>query len=296
MTLLSASSPVSILNNLAPTSGITLTRDIPYAPGERHALDIYAPNEANAPVVVFIYGGRWSEGDKAIYRFVGANLAARGYLTVIPDYRVYPQVRFPAFIQDAAAAIAWTQANIANYGGDPNRIFLMGHSAGAHIAAMLTLDKQWLRADGLDPDTTIKGTVGLAGPYDFLPLDDADLDDIFAPSADLRLTQPITFARGNAPPMFLAAGAADRTVYPRNTEHLAAAIRRDGGAVEEKIYRGIDHRTIIGAIAWPLRWLAPVLSDLTAFLAQHGGRALASSQHPSQPAPASGWTQAEATR
>ncbi len=296
--LLSACSPVAMLNNMAPKAGVTETRDIPYAPGDRHALDVYAPAEPDAPVVVFIYGGGWKDGDKAMYRFVGANLAARGYLTVIPDYRVFPQVRFPAFIQDAAAAVAWTHANVARHGGDPNRLFLMGHSAGAHIAAMLTLDKQWLRADGLDPDTVIKGMVGLAGPYDFLPLHDPELEDIFAPAGDLRLTQPITFARGNAPPMFLAAGSADKTVYPRNTEHLAAAIRRDGGTVEEKIYRGIDHRMIIGAVAWPLRWLAPVLRDVTAFLALHGSRAVATSQRsgPSQPAPASVWTSAEAAR
>ena len=245
--MLNACSPVTVLNALAPSAGITETLDVSYAPGDRHDLDIYAPNgRSAAPVVVFIYGGRWSFGDKADYRFVAAALAARGFLTVVPDYRLYPQVRFPAFLRDNAAAVAWTKANIARYGGDPRRIFLMGHSAGAYNVAMLTLDKQWLAADGLDPDRDIAGMIGLAGPYDFLPLTDADVKDIFSPAEDLRLTQPITFARGNAPPMFMAAGTADQTVMPRNTEHLAAAIpprwRAGRGAPLPRRQPRQDHR------------------------------------------------------
>ncbi|HEX4367624.1 MAG TPA: alpha/beta hydrolase [Rhodopila sp.] len=273
LAMLSACSPVTILNALAPKAGITETQNVRYAPGNRHELDIYAPSgEKPAPVVVFIYGGGWKDGNKAEYRFVAAALAARGFLTVVPDYRLFPQVRFPAFLQDNAAAVAWTKANIGRYGGEPNRIFLMGHSAGAYNVAMLTLDKQWLAAVGLDPDRDIAGTIGLAGPYDFLPLHDPELEDIFAPAGDLRLSQPITFARGNAPPMFLAAGTADTTVLPRNTEHLAAAIRRDGGVVEERLYPGVNHTKIIGAMSGVLHWLAPSMADVTAFLNRYVGR------------------------
>jgi acetyl esterase/lipase len=255
------------LNALAPSSGIRETRNVPYAQGARHSLDIYAPEgRVPAPVVVFIYGGGWKDGDKAQYKFVAASLAERGFLTVVPDYRLFPVVRFPAFVQDAAAAVAWTKANIAAYGGDPSRIFLMGHSAGAHIAALLTLDKQWLRADGVDVDRDIRGTVGLAGPYDFLPLHDPELEDIFAPAGDLKLTQPITFARGDAPPMFLAAGTGDTTVLPRNTANLARAVTQDGGRVETRFYPGIGHRLVIGSFAGVLRWFAPVLRDVTDFL------------------------------
>lgn len=267
LTALSACSPVSVLNALAPTSDLTEVSDIAYAPGRRHGLDIYSPKDAKrAPVVVFIYGGGWKDGHKGQYRFVAAALAARGFVTVVPDYRLFPAARFPAFIQDAAAAVAWTHANIGRYGGDPGRVFLMGHSAGAHIAALVTLDRQWLRADGLNPDRAIAGFVGLAGPYDFLPLHDPELDDIFAPSGELRLTQPITFARGDAPPMFLAAGTDDTTVLPRNSRNLAAAIRADGGVAEEKYYPGIGHKLILGSFAGVLRWFAPVLDDVTAFL------------------------------
>ncbi|MGD0107153.1 MAG: alpha/beta hydrolase [Rhodopila sp.] len=277
LSLLSACSPAAVLNALAPKAGITATYNVRYAPGERHELDIYAPDDAadgkgSAPVVVFIYGGGWKDGDKDQYRFVAAALAARGFLTVVPDYRLFPEVRFPAFLQDNAAAVAWTKANISRYGGDTHRMFLMGHSAGAYNAAMLTLDKQWLGAEGLDPDRDIAGMIGLAGPYDFLPLHDPELEDIFAPAGDLRLSQPITFARGNAPPMFLAAGTTDQTVFPRNTVHLAAAIRQDGGRVEERMYPGVDHMKIIGAMAGVLRWLAPSMADVTGFLDRYSGR------------------------
>jgi acetyl esterase/lipase len=278
LTILSACSPITVLNALAPRDGISTTSDVRYASGppaavQRNRLDVYAPTgAAGAPVVVFIYGGGWKDGDKALYHFVGAALAARGFVAVVPDYRVFPAVRFPVFIQDAAASVAWTRANIAGYGGDPRRIFLMGHSAGAHIAAMLTLDKQWLGAEGLDPDRDIAGFAGLAGPYDFLPLHDPELDDIFAPAGDLRLTQPITFARGDAPPMFLAAGTGDTTVLPRNTVHLADAVRRDGGRVEEKLYPGIGHKLILGSFAGALRWFAPAFDDVTTFLNRVAGR------------------------
>ena len=272
--MLSACSPVAALNALAPTAGISRVSDIRYAEGDRHTLDVYVPKaDPAAPVVVFIYGGGWKDGDKGNYRFVAAALAARGFLTVIPDYRLFPAVRFPAFLQDNAAAVAWTRANIARYGGDPHRIVLMGHSAGAYNVAMLSLEKRWLGAEGLDPDRDIAAAIGLAGPYDFLPLHDAELEDIFGPAGDLRLSQPITFARGNGPPMLLAAGTADMTVLPANTIHLAAAIRRDGGSVEERLYRGVNHSGIIGAMAGGLHWLAPSMADVVGFLRRYDDRA-----------------------
>lgn len=268
--VLSACSAGRILNGLAPTAGVTLTRDIPYTSGHRHGLDMFVParNEP-APVVVFIHGGGWTSGNKSNYRFVGAALARRGFLTVVPDYRLFPEVRFPAFLRDNVAAVAWTKAHIARFGGDPRRIFLMGHSAGAYNAAMLTLEKQWLGAADLDPDRDVAGMIGLAGPYDFLPLQDPELRQIFAPSPDLGLTQPITFTRGDAPPMFLATGTTDLTVLPTNTERLAAAVYREGGRVEARLYPRVNHAGIIGAMAGVLRWLAPTLSDVTTFVHQH---------------------------
>jgi len=273
--LLSACSPVDVLNALAATEGFRVTSDVAYRPGKlpdpRHGLDIYAPEQTNAPVVVFLYGGGWRDGRKESYRFVAAALARLGFVTVVPDYRVYPDVRFPGFLFDAAEAVAWTKRNIARYGGDPKRLFVMGHSAGAHIAAMLTLDRQWLGRVGLDPDRDIAGMIGLAGPYDFLPLRDPVLETIFAPAADLRQSQPITFARGDAPPMFLASGMDDTVVLPRNTTRLADRIKGQGGQVEAHLYPSLGHAALIGAFALGLRWTAPVLQDVAAFVRSNSG-------------------------
>lgn len=268
--LLSGCSGADFLNALAPSNGIVVVEGVPYAAGERHSVDIYRPGRSGTPVVVFLYGGGWKAGDKAMYRFVGAALAERGFTVVIPDYRVYPAVLFPAFIDDAAASIAWTKAHVAAYGGDPDRIFLIGHSAGAHIAAMLTLDRSYLGAVGLDPDRTIAGTIGLAGPYDFLPLNDAELDDIFAPAGDPRTTQPISFARANAPPMLLMTGENDNTVYPRNSRALADRIAALGGRATFVSFKGVGHVTIVAALSRVLSWMAPVLDQSVAFMRHEG--------------------------
>ena len=264
--LLSACSPVTVLNNLAPRAGIIRQTGIAYGAHPRQTLDIYTQAQSiPAPVVMFIYGGGWTDGSRSDYRFVGASLAALGFTCVIPDYRLYPDVRFPIFLQDNAAAFAWTTANIARHGGDPARIALLGHSAGAYNVAMLTLDRQWLGAQGLNPDHAITASAGLAGPYDFLPLR-PDLRDIFAPAGDPVLTQPIHFARTGTPPMFLATGSDDTTVNPRNTRHLAEALRTAGSRIETRIYQGISHELLIGVFAGVLRWYAPVRRDVAAFL------------------------------
>ena len=263
--LASGCSPAAVLNDLAPER--LVARDIRYAPGNRHRLDIYAPAEAaRAPVVLFLYGGNWDSGNRAMYRFVGGALASSGIVTVIPDYRLYPSVRYPDFLQDCAAALRWTRDNIARHGGAPDRLFVMGHSAGAYNAAMLALDPRFLAAVGMQPKRDLSGGIGLAGPYDFLPLHDPELEAIFAPAGDLVTTQPITYADGDNPPMLLLAGQDDTTVRPGNTLRLADRIRGRGGFVEDRIYPGIDHIEIIGAIAAPLRFLAPTLRDCRAFI------------------------------
>ncbi|MBB5373428.1 alpha/beta hydrolase [Acidocella aromatica] len=259
-------SPVTVLNSLA-YGPYALTQNIPYAPGPRGGLDVYAPLHArNAPVVVFYYGGSWQSGDKAMYRFVGAALASRGVVAVIPDYRVYPQARFPGFLQDCAAAFAWAHSHAGAYGGDPGRIFVMGHSAGAYNAAMLALAPEWLAPYGLSPGRDVAGLIGLAGPYDFLPLTDPALKTIFGPPGQLARTQPINFVASGAPPAFLAAGTRDATVDPGNSARLARRLAQSGDAVELKLYPGIDHRRLIGAFSPLLRGLAPVLADSLDFI------------------------------
>ncbi len=272
MLLLAACAPTTVLNALAPRNGITVSRDIPYGDGPRRMLDVYAPRPADtpAPVVVFFYGGNWDSGSKAMYRFVGAALAARGVVTVIPDYRVYPQVRFPAFMYDAAAAIAWTRANVARFGGDPHRLFVMGHSAGGQIATLLALDPGYLRSVDLSAALDVCGVVGLAGPYDFLPLHDDELKTIFGPEAEQPRSQPINYVSAQAPPMLLLAGRDDNTVDPANTQRLAARLRAAGASVQDELYPGIGHKTLIAAFARPLGFLAPARDAVVRFVGAHG--------------------------
>lgn len=260
--------PIRAFDTLAPRDGGVrrVARDASFGPDPRQKLDLYAPVglAGPLPIVVFIYGGSWRSGAKRDYNFTGAALAAQGFLTAIPDYRLVPQVRFPSFLHDCAAAVRWVQDNAAQYGGDPGRILLAGHSAGAYNAIMLTLDRRYLEEAGVET-SRVRGAAGLAGPYDFLPFDVPATQEAFGQAPDLQLTQPVHFARGDAPPLLLLWGDADTTVGPRNIASLARAVRAAGGAIETKIYEGIDHAEILLALSRPFRGRAPVLADLTDF-------------------------------
>jgi acetyl esterase/lipase len=259
------------LNLLEPKGAVTVTRDIPYASGARQRLDIYQPKAASgsAPVVVFLYGGGWEDGGKEDYAFAGAALASQGFVVVIPDYRLYPKAVWPQFLQDCARATAWAQARACHFGGDADALFLMGHSAGAYNAVMLASDARWLGAVGMTPGRDIAGVVGLAGPYDFLPLKSETLKIIFGPEAQRALTQPINHVDGRGPPLFLAADKGDTVVEPGNTLRMADEVRAAGGEVITRIYRGLSHALLMGAIAAPLRFLAPVLRDCVGFMRAH---------------------------
>jgi len=266
---LAACAPASLLNATISRDGLTITHDVTYGPAPREKLDIYRPaNTAPVPVIVFFYGGSWNSGSKAMYPFVAATLAREGFAVVVPDYRLYPQVRFPGFLEDCARSVAWTQAHMAMFGGDPNRLFLMGHSAGAYNALMLALDPHYLAQAGTSRDS-IAGVIGLAGPYDFLPITGADVKPIFATVGDGPASQPITYVDGHAPPLLLLAGADDKTVFPRNTLSLAKSVRAHGGQVTDKIYPGIAHIGLVIAIAPLFQARAPVLRDVVAFLRAH---------------------------
>jgi acetyl esterase/lipase len=265
-------SPSMVLNAVAPQNGYTLTHDIAYADGPRHALDIYAPRPSAkpAPVVMYFYGGGWASGSKSMYRFIGAALAARGLVVVIPDYRLYPDVRFPAFVDDAAAAVAWTRTNASRFGGDPHRLFLMGHSAGAQIVTLLALDADYLRSVHLEPQRDLCGIIGLAGPYDFLPLHDATLEAIFGDEAVQPRSQPINFVSPGAPPMLLMAGDNDYTVDSANTVRFADKLRAAGVTTEDHLFPDIGHGTIIAAFSRLMSFLAPVRQDTLSFIAARG--------------------------
>ncbi len=266
--LLSACSPSSLLNATVSDAGVVVTSGIAYGEGPRRTLDVYRPEAAAAapwPLVVFLYGGNWRTGTKEMYPFVARPLARRGAVVVVPDYRLYPEVRFPDFVDDCARAVAWAVAHAASLGADPRRVFILGHSAGAYNAAMLAADPRYLAGAGLDRGR-IAGVIGLAGPYDFLPITDPDLIPVFAPVDDGPASQPVTYVDGRNPPMLLLAGDADTTVRPRNTESLAARITAAGGRAESKLYPGVGHIGIVTAFAPLFSGKAPVLDDVWAFI------------------------------
>ncbi len=259
--------PARLLNATIRTRDLEIARNVPYAPGPRGGLDIYRPRRAagQLPLVVFLYGGGWRGGDKATNMFVAAELARRGAVVMVPDYRIYPEVQFPAFLQDNARAVAWAIAHAAEYGADPEAVFLIGHSAGAYNAVMLALDPRWLAAEGVDR-AALAGVVGLAGPYDFLPIKVPGIVPVFA-TCDGPASQPVTYADGRNPPLLLLTGDADETVGPRNTASLAARVGAAGGPVQQKTYPGLGHLGIVIAFTPLFRSKAPVLDDIGAFIA-----------------------------
>jgi acetyl esterase/lipase len=217
-------------------------------------------------VVLFFYGGGWDSGAKHDYRWVGLNLAAQGYVTVVADYRLYPRVVWPAFVQDCALAARWTRDHAGAYGGDASKLVLMGHSAGAYNAIELAVDKRWLGGVGMDPATDIKAVIGLSGPYDFLPLHSDELKVIFGPPDRRPDTQPINHVDGHAPPLLLITGDRDHTVDPGNSDRLAAKVRAAGGQVEVLHYSKLSHGRTVGALESGLRWLAPIMLNVTRFV------------------------------
>jgi acetyl esterase/lipase len=273
--LLGGCTTVSILNasSIVTSPGVSIARDIAYGPEARQRLDVYAPSSRmpGRPVVVFFYGGSWDSGAKADYAWVGRALADRGYVAVVADYRLYPAVVWPAFLKDSALAVRWARDHASEYGGDASRLVLMGHSAGAYNAVDLALDRRWLDAVGIDPSRDVRAVIGLSGPYDFLPLRSDELKTIFGPADQRPDTQPINHVDGRSPPLLLITGDRDTTVDPGNSDRLAARVEASGGQVKVLHYPKLDHVRTVGALAPPLRWLAPVMADAAGFIDQQTG-------------------------
>jgi acetyl esterase/lipase len=271
---LSACSPLKIINVVTTSKTYTKQADVAFGSDARQKLDVYTPRDLKgaAPVVVFFYGGSWNSGRRQDYAFVGEALASRGIVAVIADYRLYPRVRYPDFLDDGASAVAWTVKNINRFGGDSKRIFVMGHSSGAYNAAMVALDKRWLAKVDLKP-TLLRGWIGLAGPYDFIPIEDEDVKPVFFYPNTPPDSQPINHVISSAPPALLIASRQDTTVDPeRNTGHVAKKLRAAGVPVTELYYNNTSHTTLVAAFSWPLRSLAPVLDNVVQFVKTDGGR------------------------
>lgn len=260
------------LNTTDEHRGIDAEHSVVFDAQHHLALDVYRPAHVDhAPIVVFFYGGDWTHGKRQWYRFTGAALAARGVIVVIPDYRKYPRVKMDGFMQDAARAVAWTRDHAGQFGGDPQDIFVMGHSAGGQIAALLATDPVWLQAYGMRP-RDLAGFIGLAGVYDFVPIaaKEKDMLGMFGKSpAEQRRAQPVSFVHGTEPPMLLLHGTADHEVDPSNSKSLAHAMQAQHEDVSLKLYPGIGHSALLFSMSRPLREHAPTLDDVLAFIHVH---------------------------
>ena len=268
--LSSACSPVKVLNSLVPENGYELVSAIEYGTNARQKLDIYLPKAANKSValkkvIIFYYGGNWDSGERADYKFAAEALVSQGYIVVIPDYRVYPEVLFPGVMADPVSAAKWVKANIKKYNGDANKVFLAGHSAGAHMAVMMVINPEYLAQASLKPKD-FAGVIGLAGPYDFLPLKSDRLKEIFGAEGEQWKSQPINFVDGNNPPLFLAVGMKDGTVWPRNTYNLAKKIKEKKGLVEVHEFASYNHVDMVAKLAKPLRGNGELLKSVITFI------------------------------
>lgn len=269
---------LGVLNLWAKTGDFAIAQNIAYGEHRLQALDVYTPQhkkagpiadeKADAPVVLFFYGGCWggcNTYEKAHYRFVADTLTAEGYVVVIADYRRYPEVLIEPILQDAASATAWVAENIEAYGGDKDRIYLAGHSAGAHLAAMTLLDRNRLSPS---QHQQIAGFIGLAGPYDFLPLTEHYQEVLFGPPENYQRTQPIHYVTGAEPPMLLLWGDADTSVFEKNIVNMEAKIAQLGGTATTHIYPDMGHVDILTRLARPFKNKTTVLADIRNFINQ----------------------------
>lgn len=245
---------------------VALAERSAYGEGANRTVAVYRAGDppASLPVILFVHGGSWDSGSPDDYGFVARALAPEGFVVVLAGYRLHPSVHFPAMLEDTAAAVAWTRTNVARHGGDPDRIVLMGHSAGAYNVVMTALDRQWLGREGL-PDNAVRGVIGLAGPYDFFPFDSDSTRASFGRAPDPQQTQPVLHARADAPPLLLLTGERDTTVKPRNTRALATAMERAGGVAQTGFLAGMDHADILLALASPWRRDRTIVERVAAF-------------------------------
>ncbi|MEP6965509.1 MAG: alpha/beta hydrolase [Polaromonas sp.] len=270
--LLTACSAIDLLNATVPTDTYQASVGLVYGPEPRQRLDVYQPRTGAgpAPLVVFFYGGSWSSGERADYRFVGEALASRGIVTMIADYRLSPEFRYPVFVQDSARALRWAFDHATEHGADTDRVFVMGHSAGAYNAAMLALDSRWLAAEGSTP-SRLAGWIGLAGPYDFLPIGDPKTQLAFNWPDTAPDSQPLAHTSSASPPALLLAAREDKVVSAqRSTVAMAERLRASGVRVESALYDGVSHVTLLASMASVLRGRAPVLERVSGFVLKAG--------------------------
>ncbi|WOI53721.1 alpha/beta hydrolase [Parvularcula sp. LCG005] len=242
---------------------ITVTRDLAYGPAPKQTLDIYRPEgQGPFPVLVFVHGGAWNSGSRQGYAFAGERYAAEGYLTAVIGYRLVPEVTYPAFVEDTALAISYVHANAAAYGGTRETLFAVGHSAGAYNVVQAALAPEVWPA-GKSP-AILDAVIGLAGPYDFLPLGRDSARAAFGGTPDLGTTQPVNRVTKDAPPMLLVYGQRDKSVGPTNIASMEAALKAAKVPVETIIYPDTNHADLVIGMAFPGR--NSVVADTVQFM------------------------------
>jgi acetyl esterase/lipase len=254
------------MNLRQPSGGVVAHRNITYDAASALELDVYSPPHADhAPVVVYFYGGSWMSGKRQWFRWMGEALAAQGVVAIVADVRLWPRTRLDGFLHDGAEAVRWARDHAGEFGGDPSHLFVMGHSSGGQIAAMLAMDRQWLAAVGMKP-RDLAGFIGVAGTYDFIPFDEPEFYDMFGhtPEEEAR-SQPINFVDGDEPPALLLQGEKDTIVYPSEAVSLEGRYAQQGEPVELKLYPQLGHEKLLLAFG-PLKNRAPVLADTMAFI------------------------------
>ncbi len=277
---LTSCSALTVINAVSPSSHYAKSADLAYADGVRHKIDVYRPlaAEPGAPLIVFLYGGGWNEGSRDRYEFVAASLTRAGFVVMVPDYRLFPDVTFPDFVEDAAKAVAFAARSAKQFGADADKLYLMGHSAGAHIAGLLALDERYLAGYGDVPER-LAGFIGLSGAYDFLPIESGYLLDVF-PESSRNESQPINYATARAPRTLLIHGSDDDVVEVGNSRRLAEKLTENGVPVTLRIYEGVGHARVVAALAPPLDFIATTLEDCVAFI--RGDEHLAQATHPAR--------------
>jgi acetyl esterase/lipase len=256
--------------NLIETVAVPCT-EVAYGDGPRQRMDVYraldragAPLSAPAPVVIFVHGGSWESGSKEAYAWVGKALAQMGFVAVLPSYGLMPDTRFPAFVDDVARAAAQVKARAAEWGGDTARVVLMGHSAGAQLAALVAYDPRYLAKQGTTPDI-LGGFVGLSGPYDFI-FDTELLKRTFAGPKEREYDAlPVHFVTPRSLRTLLVMGQDDQTVNPKNTRSLAATLRKAQVPVEEMWVPG-SHGVSVGAFARINRGESEIVRRIAGFV------------------------------
>ena len=268
---LAACSPAAApdaLNRVISTRGLKVIPDQRYGPHERNLLDVYAPASAQgAPTVLFVHGGSWQGGDKAIYRFVGESLARAGYVTGVMNYRLAPQNRYPTYVQDTAAALHWLRDHAGDFGGNPNNLFVVGHSAGAFNAVEAVDNPRWLREAGV-PVGAVRGVIGIAGPYAYDFRQDSSRV-AFPEGSTPDEVMPDRHVRRDAPPHLLLVAANDTTVGPQNALKLEAALKEAGVPVTRTVLPRVNHVTIVAALARPLTFLGGTRQQVIDFIEAH---------------------------